>query len=203
MNNYNFLVFLAFWKTVRPCMCACVSCVCVCMCVCVCVYIFSFFFYWLFYLHVRSYPPSQLSPLSPPRSPLPLRECSPLPSPSPPCLSTLAFFYSGASSLHRIRATPPIDVRLVSPWELWGLWSVDIVVAPMGLLTPSAPSVLLLAPPLGSPCSVRRLAACICVCIGHVLSEDKTAIPTSCQQALLGISNSVWVWCQQMGWIPR
>jgi hypothetical protein len=25
----------------------------------------------------------------------------------------------------------------------------------------------------------------------------------SCLQALLGISSSVWVWCLQMGWIPR
>ena len=31
---------------------------------------------------------------------------------------------------------------------------VDIVVLPMGLQPPSAPSVLSLAPPLGSPCSV-------------------------------------------------
>ena len=25
----------------------------------------------------------------------------------------------------------------------------------------------------------------------------------SCQQELLGIGNSVWVWCLQMPWIPR
>jgi hypothetical protein len=30
-----------------------------------------------------------------------------------------------------------------------------------------------------------------------------TAIPGSCQSALLGISNSVWVSCEQIGWIPR
>jgi hypothetical protein len=30
-----------------------------------------------------------------------------------------------------------------------------------------------------------------------------TAIPGSCQQALLGISKSIWVWCLQMGWFPR
>jgi hypothetical protein len=34
-------------------------------------------------------------------------------------------------------------------------------------------------------------------------ASQGTAIPGSCQQALLGISNSVWVWCLQMGWIPR
>lgn len=39
--------------------------------------------------------------------------------------------------------------------ELWGVWLVDSVVIPMGLPTPSVPSVLSLAPPFGSPCSVR------------------------------------------------
>jgi hypothetical protein len=32
---------------------------------------------------------------------------------------------------------------------------------------------------------------------------QETAISGSCQQALLGIQNSVWVWCLYMGWIPR
>jgi hypothetical protein len=30
-----------------------------------------------------------------------------------------------------------------------------------------------------------------------------TAITGSYQQVLLGMSYSVWVWCLQMGWIPR
>ena len=42
-------------------------------------------------------------------------------------------------------------------WELQGLWLVDIVL-PMGLQTPSSPSVLSLASPLGTPCSVQWLA---------------------------------------------
>jgi hypothetical protein len=33
--------------------------------------------------------------------------------------------------------------------------------------------------------------------------SQKTAIPGSCQQVLLAISNSVWVWCLQMRWVPR
>ena len=36
---------------------------------------------------------------------------------------------------------------------------IDIVVLPMGLQSPSAPSVLSLTPPLGTPCSVQWLAA--------------------------------------------
>ena len=55
----------------------------------------------------------------------------------------------------------------LSPWELWGegCLLVDIVVLPMGLQTPSAPSVLSLTPPLGSPCSFRWLASSILLCI--------------------------------------
>jgi hypothetical protein len=82
---------------------------------------------------------------------------------------------------HRVfsgpRASLPIDVQQVhpllhvqlepwippcvlfdwwfSPWKLWGYWLVHIVVPPMGLQTPSAPWVLLLAPPLGTSCSVH------------------------------------------------
>ena len=36
-----------------------------------------------------------------------------------------------------------------SPWELWGIWLVDIIVLPVGFKTPSAPSLLPLTPPLG------------------------------------------------------
>jgi hypothetical protein len=87
-------------------------------------------------------------------------------------------------ALTETRASPPIDVQQghpllhmwlepwvppcvllgwwFSPWELRSggggggvaAWLVDIVVLPMGLQTPSAPSVLYLAPPLGTPCSV-------------------------------------------------
>jgi hypothetical protein len=36
-----------------------------------------------------------------------------------------------------------------------------------------------------------------------VLAEPLRAIPGSCQQAHLGITNSEGVWCLQMGWIAR
>jgi hypothetical protein len=55
-----------------------------------------------------------------------------------------------------------------SSWELWrGVWLVDIVVALMGLQTPSAPSGLALTSPLRSPYSFQCLAAWIRVCIGQ------------------------------------
>jgi hypothetical protein len=34
-------------------------------------------------------------------------------------------------------------------------------------------------------------------------TSQETAIPGSCQQVLIGVSNSVGVWYLQMGWIPR
>ena len=90
-----------------------------------------------------------------------------------------------------------------SPRELWGVSLFDIVVLPMGLQTPSDPSFFPLTPLLRYPCSVRWLAACIHICIGKALAFHGTAIPGSCQQALLGISNNGRVWCLQMGWITR
>jgi hypothetical protein len=39
----------------------------------------------------------------------------------------------------------------LSPWELQGVWLVNIVVLPMGFQTPSFPSVLSLTPPLRTP----------------------------------------------------
>jgi hypothetical protein len=48
---------------------------------------------------------------------------------------------------------------------------VDIFVLPMCLQTPSAPSVLSLIPPLGTPCSVQWLAASIRLCICQALAE--------------------------------
>jgi len=48
---------------------------------------------------------------------------------------------------------------------------VDIVVLPMELQISSAPSVLALISPLGSPCSVCCLAVYILICIGSALAE--------------------------------
>jgi hypothetical protein len=58
-----------------------------------------------------------------------------------------------------------------SPWKLLGVWLVDIVVLPMGLQTLSATSVLSLAPPLGTLCSVQWLNESIHLCICQVLAE--------------------------------
>ena len=52
-----------------------------------------------------------------------------------------------------------------------GVWLVDIVVLPIGLQSPSAPSVLPPTLPLGSLGSVCWLTVRICICIRQVLAE--------------------------------
>jgi hypothetical protein len=103
-------------------------------------------------------------------------------------LTALAFPYPGVSSHHRTKCPSPIGIRqchplphmqlesrispcvvfgwCFSPWELSEVWLFDYVL-PIGLQTPSAPSVLPLTPPLGSLCSVEWLTMSIYICIGQ------------------------------------
>jgi hypothetical protein len=83
--------------------------------------------------------------------------------------------------------------------ELWGVWLVDIIVLPMGLQTPyssfspftdSSTEDSMLSPMVGCEHSESK-------------ASQETAISSSRQQALLGISNSVWVWCLYMEWLLR
>ena len=131
----------------------------------------------IFFIYISNVIPFPRSPsenpLSNPPSPCFYKGVPSTHSPTPASLSwhspTL-----GHPAFTGPRASPPIDawqghpllhMRLepwvppcvlfgwwFSPWELWGVWLVDIVVLPMGLQTPSAPSVLPLTPPLGSLC---------------------------------------------------
>jgi hypothetical protein len=57
------------------------------------------------------------------------------------------------------------------PGSFGGGLVVDIVVLPMGLQTPSAPLVLSLTPPLGTPCSIQWLAVSIHLYICQALAE--------------------------------
>jgi hypothetical protein len=56
------------------------------------------------------------------------------------------------------------------PGSSGGSRLVEVVVLPMGLKTPSAPSVLPLNLSLGLLCSVQWLAVSICICIGQALA---------------------------------
>jgi hypothetical protein len=144
------------------------------------------------------------------------------------CLTTLAFPCTGGLSIHRtkdlpsycclIRHIPLIHMQLeswVPPcvlfgwwfsfWEPWGIQLVDIVVFPIGLQSPSATSALLLILLFGVPV-LNQMVGCkypyLCWSDSGRASQG-TAIPGSYTQALLGISNSVWVWSLQMGWVSR
>jgi hypothetical protein len=57
------------------------------------------------------------------------------------------------------------------PGSSEGSGLVDAVVLPVGLQSPSAPSVLLLTLPLGSLGSVQWLARSICIYLSQVLAE--------------------------------
>jgi hypothetical protein len=92
-----------------------------------------------------------------------------------------------------------------SPWELWGVRLDDIVVLPMRLQTPSNPfssytnfsiGVPALSPMFGFVHPDPYWS-------GSGRASQEIALPGSCQQVLLGISNRIWVWSLQMGWIPK
>ena len=103
----------------------------------------------------------------PPRNPLShplllLGGCSPTNPPTPASLPlhSPALGPRGFSSIDALQCLPLLHMQLepwVPPCALLGwwfssleLWLVYIVILPMGLQTPSAPSVLFLTPPLGT-----------------------------------------------------
>jgi hypothetical protein len=164
--------------------------------------------------------PQKKNPLSPPTLPVPQPTHSHSWSWHSPIL--------GHRTFRGPRASPPIDNQTghpllhmqlepqvppcvffdwwFSPKELWGYWLVHIDVPPMGLQTPSAPYILSLASSLGTLCSIQWMTVSIhfCICQADTgRAPQETAISDSCQQALVGICHSVWVWCLFMGWIPK
>jgi hypothetical protein len=165
-----------------------------------------------------------LSPflVSPPKIPYPL---PPLPVPQP----THSHSWSWHSPIlgHRTftgpRASPPIDDRLVHPllhiqlepqispcvffdwWfsskELWGYWLVHIVVPPRPLQLPGYFSSSFIGNPVLLPMDDYEHQLLYLPGTGRAPQE--TAISGSCQQALVGICHSVWVWWLFMGWIAK
>jgi hypothetical protein len=158
-------------------------------------------------------------PVSPPQTPYPtplsllLWGCSPT-HPLPP--------HHPSNPLHWV-IEPPIDARQghpllhmqleswvppcvlfdwwFSPWELWGglIGSSCGVATPFSSFSPFSNSFI--GSPMFSPmvgCKHPHL-----YWLGSGRASQETAIAGSCQQALLGISNDIWVWWLFMGWIPR
>jgi hypothetical protein len=120
------------------------------------IYLFNFFLDILFTFQMLS--PFQVPP---PKTTIPPPPSLPWHCPT---LGYLAFIGPRASSpTDTHQGHPLLHMQLdswvppcvlfgwwFSPWELWGYWLVDIVVLPMGLQTPSAPSVLSLTSPFGT-----------------------------------------------------
>ena len=81
-----------------------------------------------------------------------------------------------------------------------GVWLVDIVVLPMGLKTPTTPSVLSLTLLLGTPHSVQWLAVsihlCICKALAEPLRRQPYQVPVSkhflASTILSGFVNCIW-----------
>ena len=86
------------------------------------------------------------------------------------------------------------------PCELWGVWLVDIVVLPMGISFRPSPKSSIGIPVLSLILGFKHLHL---YWSGYGRAFQETVISGSCQQAHLGISNCVWVWCLHMEWIPR
>ena len=124
----------------------------------------------IFYIYISNVIPFPDYPSKNPLSPPPAHQ------PTYSYFLVLAFPYTGALSLLRTKGlsshwclTRPSSAtnaaRAMSPtmcflwWfnprELWRYWLVHIVVPPIGLQIPSAPSVLSLAPPLGALWSIQ------------------------------------------------
>jgi len=126
--------------------------------------------------------------------------------PSYSCLSGLVSPYSGSSSLHTTKGLPfqwwkirpysatyPAGVMSTfcvlfgwwfSPWEYWGFCLIAIVVLPMRLQNPSAPTVFALTNfPIGLP-MLSPMFGCVHLhlyWLGSGRIFQGTAIPASCQ----------------------
>jgi hypothetical protein len=162
----------------------------------------------------------------------PLKIPCPLPTPSAPNPHNPAYWpwhspILGHTSVTGPRAFPPIDDQLGHPllhvqleidivppcvlfdwWfsskELWGVlvssyccssyWAAN----PFSSLCPFSSSVI------GDPV-LHPMDCCehpLLYLSGTGRASQETALSGSCQQALVGICNSVCVWCLFMGWIP-
>ena len=167
-----------------------------------------FFTFQMFSPFPVSLPPGNI--LSHPPSPCLYEGVPPLTHPLPPPCPR--FPYTGAGPLFPLMPDKAILCYIYS-WShvnsfvdgfvlgsYWGVWLVDIVVLPMELQTPSAPSVLSLTPPLGTLCSVQWLAEsihfCICQALAEPLRRQLYQAPVSmhflASTIVSGFSNCIW-----------
>jgi len=170
--------------------------------------------------------PFQVSPLQTPY-PIPPNPASMKLLPYPPthsCLTALAFLYTGASSFHRTKdfsshwcQIRPIFCYICS----WSHGSAHVFSLDGGLVPGSslvgwyccsyeiASPFSSFSPPSNSSIGVSVVSTMVGLkhlylyWSGSGRAFQKTVISGSCQHTLLGMRNSVWVWCLYVGWIPR
>jgi hypothetical protein len=123
---------------------------------------------------------SSAKPLCHPPSPASMRVLSHPPTHSH--LTALAFLYTRVSSLHRTKGLPSIDAR-EGPFSSFSLSANSSIVGPV------------LSQIVG--CEPPHL-----YWSGFGRASQYTAVSGSCQKALFGIPNSIWIWCLHVGWIP-
>ena len=90
-----------------------------------------------------------------------------------------------------------------SPWELWGYCSYCC--SSYGAANPFSSFGPFSSSFIGDPvlCPVDDCEHPPLFLSGTSRASQEIAISGSCQQALVGIRNSVWVWWLYMGWISR
>ena len=129
--------------------------------------------------NISSFLVSPLQTLYP--TPSPLASMSVLPPPAHPILP-----HSPSISLH------------------WDIKPSQDQGPSLPLMPDKAPSLLPLIAPLVIPV-LNPMVGCKHLYLywsGFCRASQETAESGSCQQALLGISNCVWVWCLHVEWIP-
>lgn len=193
-------------------------------------YIFSFLIGYFIYLLFKCYPPFQL-PLHNPLSPLPfpcLYEGAPWPTHSLllqhssipllwqhpqdqgtplPVMPDKVIFCHIFSWSHVSLNVYVLFCWQFSPWELWGGRGLVVWYCCSSYEVANSFSSFSLCPnfSIGVPALSQMFSSVQSHLYwsGSGRDSQRTSIPGSSQQALFGIGNSVWVWCLQLGWIPR
>jgi len=145
---------------------------------------FFMVFYWIFYVFIFHVILSPGSPLSHPPSPCFSEDAHPPTHSFPPQHPNILLHWGNEPSQDQglLLLLMPDNAILCyrwveamgtlccwfSPWELWGIWLIDIVVLPMGLQIPSAPSVFFSNSFIWGP---RWLTASIIIYISKALAD--------------------------------
>jgi hypothetical protein len=155
---------------------------------------------------LRVFPPPT-HPLQPPRPGIPLHwgtKPSQDQGPLIPLMSNKTILCYICSWSHGFLHVYLIFGWRFSPWELWGVWLFWYCFSSYGVANPFrsfspfsnfSTGDPMLSPMVGCEHLLLNLS-------GSGRASQETAISGICQQVLVGIHNSAWVWSLYMGWSP-